>query len=142
MSHDDLARHPDLLEHHALEAIGVVVAVAGLGLSMASMLLDRRDELTTLRALGFSHQEIAAASAWEGAGTATVGAVAGILLSLGLGYLLVHVINKQSVGWTLQLVVPAWHLLALLALIISVGACASWQIGRWCAALPADQPVE
>ncbi|MEN9841104.1 MAG: hypothetical protein RL376_904, partial [Verrucomicrobiota bacterium] len=37
---------------YALQVIGLVVAVGGLALSLASVLLDRRDELTTLRALG------------------------------------------------------------------------------------------
>ncbi len=123
---------------YALELIGIVVAVAGLALSMASMLLDRREELTTLRALGFTHREIAAAAMWEGAATATAGAAVGLLLSLGLGCLLVFVINKQSFGWTLQFVVPVPSLLALAALVVATGALVSWQVGRWAARLPAD----
>jgi len=124
---------------YALELIGVAVAVAGLALTMASMLLDRREELTTMRALGFTHQEIAAAAAWEGALTAAAGAFAGTGLSLGLGYLLVFVINKQSFGWTLQLVIPAVPLFALAAVVVATGAIVSWYIGRWSAALPADK---
>ncbi|MEO0054586.1 MAG: hypothetical protein RLZZ50_533, partial [Verrucomicrobiota bacterium] len=48
---------------YALEFIGLAVAVGGLALSLASVLLDRRDELTTLRALGFRRAEIAQAAA-------------------------------------------------------------------------------
>ncbi|MGH8020719.1 MAG: ABC transporter permease, partial [Opitutaceae bacterium] len=124
---------------YALELIGIAVAVAGLALSMASMLLDRREELTTLRALGFTPGEIAASAMWEGAAIAAAGAIAGLLLSLGLGHLLVFVINKQSFGWTLQFVVPVWPLLALAALVVAAGAAVSWQAGRWSAALPADK---
>ena len=39
---------------YALEVIGVAVAVIGLALTLSSVLLDRREELTTLRALGFA----------------------------------------------------------------------------------------
>jgi putative ABC transport system permease protein len=124
---------------YALELIGVFVAVAGLALSMASMLLDRRDELATLRALGFTHREIAAAAAWEGAAIATAGAAAGLALSLGLGHLLIHVINKQSFGWTLQFVVSPFPLLALALAVIAAGAGVSWFVGRWSANLPADK---
>ena len=49
---------------HAVEVIGVFVAVAGLGLALASLLLERRADLGTLRALGMTGRQIAAASAW------------------------------------------------------------------------------
>jgi putative ABC transport system permease protein len=123
---------------HALEVIGVAVAVAGLALTLASVLLDRRDELTTLRALGFTPGELALATALEGAGLALVATLAGLAVSLGLGWLLIHVINRQSFGWTLGFVVP-WGQLALLAAgIVAAGALASHALGRWGARLPAD----
>ncbi|HEX2748229.1 MAG TPA: FtsX-like permease family protein, partial [Verrucomicrobiales bacterium] len=43
----------------ALELIGVCVAVIGLGLTLASMLVERRNDISTLRALGMTHREIA-----------------------------------------------------------------------------------
>ena len=51
---------------HALELIGVVVAVAGLGMTLAAVLLERRATLTTLRALGMTRGELARATALEG----------------------------------------------------------------------------
>lgn len=124
---------------YALELIGVVVAVAGLGLMLASILLDRRDQLTTLRALGMTHREIAAVAAWEGAGTALAGVATGLALSLALGWLLVFVINKQSFGWTLQYVVPAAPLALLAVTVIGTATLASWFVGRRGAMLPADR---
>ena len=58
---------------YALEIIGVVVAVAGLGFTLMSLLLERRAELTTLRALGFTHREIAATTVWESGAWRMVG---------------------------------------------------------------------
>ncbi|MBC7367012.1 MAG: ABC transporter permease, partial [Undibacterium sp.] len=51
---------------YALEVIAVLVAVVGLALTLTSVLLDRREELTTLRALGFTRRELAGAAALEG----------------------------------------------------------------------------
>jgi putative ABC transport system permease protein len=124
---------------YALEVIGVIVAVTGLALAMASILLDRRDELTSLRALGFTRLEMAAASAMEGLALAVWAVFGGLLLSLALGWLLVHVINKQSFGWTLGFALPLRQLGILAAAVIVTGWTVSYAVGLWGAKLPADQ---
>jgi putative ABC transport system permease protein len=124
---------------YALEGIGVLVALAGLGTTLASVLAERRAELTTLRALGMSHSEIARVAAWEGALLSVVGTAAGLLAGTGLGALLVFVINKQTFGWTLQLSFPLPPLLFLALLLPASGALVAWAAGRWGADLPADR---
>ncbi len=124
---------------YALEFIGLGVAVGGLGLSLASVLLDRRDELATLRALGFRRSEIARAAALEGAALALCATATGIALSFALGWLLIHVINKQSFGWTLALSIPVAQLAALATLVVGTGVLVSHFVGRWAAKLPADR---
>jgi putative ABC transport system permease protein len=123
----------------ALEGIGVVVAVAGLGVTLASMLAERSAELTTLRALGMTHREIARTTAWEGALLAACGTGGGLLASLGLGALLIHVINLQTFGWTLQTRHPWWGLLGLSAAVVGSGTLVAWAVGRRGAELPVDQ---
>jgi len=124
---------------YALELIGVIVAVAGLGLALTSVLLDRREELTTLRALGFARREIALAASWEGVFLAGWSIAGGLLLSLGLGWLLIHVINKQSFGWTLSFALPGRSLLVLAGLVGVTGWVVSYAVGLWGANLPADR---
>ena len=124
---------------YALEGIGVLVALAGLGTTLASVLAERRAELTTLRALGMTHSEIARVAAWEGALLSVVGTLGGLLASAGLGALLVFVINKQTFGWTLQLTLPLRPLLLLALLIPASGALVAWTAGRWGADLPVDR---
>ena len=124
---------------YALEGIGVLVALAGLGTTLASVLAERRAELTTLRALGMTHAEIARVAAWEGILLSVIGTIAGLLASGGLGALLVYVINKQTFGWTLQLTLPTPPLLFLALLIPTSGAVVAWLAGRWGADLPADR---
>ncbi len=124
---------------YALEAIGVVVALAGLGLTLASVVLDRRDQLTTLRALGFSRREIAQSTAYEGLALSLCATLGGLLLSLALGWLLIYVVNKQSFGWTLGFSLPWIQLIALFAALTVTGGGVSYWVGRWAAALPADR---
>jgi putative ABC transport system permease protein len=124
---------------YALEIIGVVVAIAGLAMTLTSVLLDRRDELTTVRALGFSRGEIACALAIEGTAIAICAVAGGLALSFALGWLLIYVVNKQSFGWTLGFACP-WTQLAVFGVsIVATAAAVSYAVGRWGAALPADR---
>lgn len=124
---------------YALELIGIIVAVIGLGMTLSSILLDRRGELTTLRALGWRRQEMAKATAVEGTLLAVCGVAGGMVTSLGLGWILIYIINKQSFGWTLQFAIPWLSLAALGLLVISVGTLVAYFVGRWGSGLPADR---
>lgn len=124
---------------YALEAVGVIVAVAGLGLALASLMLDRRADLTTLRAIGFANRDVATACAWEGAGIALAGVAAGIASGLWLGWLLIARVNKQAFGWTLSFALPLWQLIALGASVLAVGVIVSALVGRWAAKLKSEQ---
>ena len=124
---------------YALEVIGVFVAVIGLGLTLASVLMERRGELTTLRALGMARREMAQSTACEGMMLAIAGVLAGLLISLALGWLLIFVINKQTFGWTLAFALPWVQMLSLSALVIAMGTGVAYGVGYWGAALPADQ---
>jgi putative ABC transport system permease protein len=124
---------------YALEVIAVLVAVVGLALTLTSVLLDRREELTTLRALGFTRRELAAAAALEGGVVAGAAVAGGLTLSVALGWLLIYVINKQSFGWTLGFALPWGQLAALAIAVVATGVGVSYAVGRWGADLPADR---
>ena len=118
---------------YALEVIGVVVAVAGLGLALASLLLERRADLSTLRSLGLTGGQIARVSAWEGAGVALAGTLMGLLSGVWLGWLLIYRVNKQCFGWTLSFAMPWLQLVVLLVAVVFVGAMVSAIVGKWAA---------
>jgi putative ABC transport system permease protein len=124
---------------YALELIGIVVAVTGLGMTFSSMLVDRRNELTTLRALGWRRNDLAAAASLEGALLSTGSVLAGLITSLGLGWILIYLINKQSFGWTLQFQIPWLSLAAVGLLVILSGTITAWLVGRWGSGLAADR---
>ena len=115
---------------YALEVIGVVVAVAGLGLALASLLLERREELHTLRSLGMTPREIVRASALEGLGVAVCGTLVGLIAGLWLGWLLIYRINKQCFGWTLSFALPWGQLLALGVAVVGVGVLVAMIVSR------------
>jgi putative ABC transport system permease protein len=124
---------------YALELIGIVVAVVGLAFTLASLLWERRADLNTLRAIGMRRNELAGAAAWEGALTAAAGMIAGLAVSVALGWLLIYRINKQTFGWTLQTDRPWGQLTALALVVLASAVIAGWFVGRWAARLPAER---
>ncbi len=124
---------------YALEVIGVLVSVVGMALTLSSVLLDRREELATLRALGLTRSEIARSTSAEGLAVTACATAGGILVSLALGWLLIYVINKQSFGWTLGFVLPWGQIAALGLVVVAAGTAVSYGVGLWGAALPADR---
>ena len=114
---------------YALELIGIIVAIIGLGMTLSNILIDRSRELTTLRALGCTHHTIATATALEGGLLALSAALIGIMTSLGIGYILIYVINKQSFGWTLQFTLPYVSLGLLGMAVVIAGVSVAYQVG-------------
>ncbi len=131
--------HQTFLVTHALKWIGVAVALAGQALALVSILMDRRRELATLKEIGMTRRDISRSVALEGVGMTAAGAAGGILLSLGLGYLLIEVINRQSFGWTLTLTVPIVELGWIAAVVIATSWIVARVAGGWGALLPSDK---
>ncbi len=124
---------------YALEAIAIFVAVAGLGMALAGLLIDRKSELTTLKEIGFNRRQIATATLWEGLGLGIVGTLGGIILSLALGHLLIFVINRQSFGWTLDYRIPLVTLAGLGLLTVATAGMVAFSVGWFGAKLRREQ---
>ncbi len=131
--------HQTFAVTYALEAIAVFIAVGGLGLALAGLLLERRHELATLRSLGATRRAIARAAMWEGLGIALAGLAGGIAVSFFLGWILIGVINPQSFGWTLRYAVPWGTLVLLSGTTLATAAAVAWGVGYRNANLPSDR---
>ncbi|GIG90285.1 ABC transporter permease [Plantactinospora endophytica] len=70
----------------ALLGMSVLVAVLGIGNTLALSVFERRRESATIRALGVSRRQLAAMLLTEAALAGAVGALGGIALGLGLGW--------------------------------------------------------
>lgn len=124
---------------HALQWIGIVVAVGGVALALISLAIERKREFATLQELGLTRRQVARTVALEAVLLSGAGIVVGTVLSVALGALLIYVINKQSFGWTLAFVVPPFQLVLAAVAVLIVGAITAWRIGHWAATLPSDR---
>jgi putative ABC transport system permease protein len=121
---------------YALEAIAVIIGLAGVSFAAGSTALARRAEFGMLRHLGMRRRQIIEMLADEGILTSAFGVIYGLALGIALSLVLVYVINRQSFNWSIDLDVPAQSL-ALLSLVL-IGAAAVTAIWSGRAALSQD----
>lgn len=131
--------HQTFAVTYALKWIGILVAVVGLGLTLASLVIERRREFATLQELGMPRAQVARTVAFEGLLVAAVGVLAGAALSVALGWLLIFVINRQSFGWTLAFQIPWLDIAGTAAGVLGVAWLVAWRVGYWAAEQPSDR---
>ena len=107
-----------------LQAVGLVIAAAGVTLSLLVLARERRAELALYRALGASRGQLAALFLGRGLAIGLGGLALGALGGGALAAVLVGVVNPAFFGWTLGLDVP-WSLLGAQALAILAAAAAA-----------------
>jgi putative ABC transport system permease protein len=121
---------------YVLEAIAVLVAVLGIVNTLVTAVLERRREFAALRAIGASTRQVERLVLWEAAYLGLIGAVLGVVGGLLLALLLIHVINKQSFGWTIQMTVPGGVILQAVGLALTAALVAGYWPARWAARQP------
>lgn len=102
---------------YVLEALAVFVAVTGVGGALLALVIDRRREFGLLRFLGAADRQIRGVILFEAGMLGVLANIAGVTLGLILSELLIHVINKQSFGWTIQFHWPVLVLLSGLSIV-------------------------
>lgn len=115
---------------YLIEAVAVVIGLAGVAASFAALAAARRREFGMLRHLGLTRRQIAAMLAGEGALAAAVGVLGGLAAGGGIGLVLIEVVNRQSFHWSMDLHVP-WASLAVFAAgMVALAALAAVLAGR------------
>jgi putative ABC transport system permease protein len=121
-----------------LRLLAVLVAFFGILSAVSALALERSRELAVLRAIGMTPRQVRRLLS---AHTAVLGFSAGILsipLGFALAFFLVHVINRRSFGWSIELSVSPDVVLQALALSIFAALLAglypAWKVSR---AIPA-----
>jgi putative ABC transport system permease protein len=122
---------------YVLEGIAVVIAVLGIVNTLVISVIERQRELATFRAIGASDAQVTGLILWEAVYLGGIGALAGVGGGLLLSLLLIHVINKQSFGWTIQTMIP----LSVLAEAVLLALAAALVAGYWPARWAVKQPV-
>ena len=107
---------------YALEAIAILIGLAGVTSSFAALAWSRRREFGVLRFLGLTRGEVLGILALEGAATGALGAAIGLVSGVAISLVLVHVVNRQSFHWSLQIHWPIGALAAFVAAVIALCA--------------------
>ncbi|MGH8619858.1 MAG: ABC transporter permease [Burkholderiales bacterium] len=121
---------------YALTASALAIGMLGVSAAFAAQALARRRGFGVLRTLGATRGQLARLLAAEGAALGVLGAGIGSVLGLAIGLVLIHVINRQSFHWSMDLHVP-WLALAGFAAGL-VAACALAAVAGGRAALSTD----
>jgi len=97
---------------YALEAAAVIIGLFGLSSGVAGQVLARRREFGVLRHLGMTRRQVSAMLSTEGMLSSALGLGIGLLLGWAISLVLIHVVNRQSFHWSMELHLP-WRSLAL-----------------------------
>ena len=104
---------------HALEAVAVLIGLVGIACAGASNALSRRGEFGMLRHLGLLRRQVVAMLAAEGFAISALAALYGLALGGAISLVLVHVVNRQSFNWSIDLAIPGWQVAAFTAALLA-----------------------
>lgn len=102
----------------AMYAITAIVAVVSVLTVLLTLVGERRRELATVRAVGGSRRQLVVMVLAEAGLLGSAAAAAGSVIGLIVGIILVKVVNLQSFGWSLELVLPWMSLLRMAAWVV------------------------
>lgn len=102
---------------YALELVALVIGLTGLSSSFGALVLARRREFGMLRHVGMTRRQIGTMLAAEGMLVSALGLAVGLLLGWLISLILIHVVNRQSFHWTMDLAIP-WAPLALFGAVM------------------------
>jgi putative ABC transport system permease protein len=105
---------------YALEAAAVVIGLVGLSAALVAQTLARSREFGMLRHVGMTRRQIGRMLAFEGAILAALGVATGLALGFAISLILIHVVNRQSFHWGMDVHVPWLTLGALCAALLAL----------------------
>ncbi|HEU4621745.1 MAG TPA: ABC transporter permease [Burkholderiaceae bacterium] len=115
---------------YLLEAVAMVIGLAGIAAAFGAQALARAKEFGMLRHLGVSKRQVLGLLTLEGVLLTGAGVIAGLGIGALVSLVLIHVVNPQSFHWTMDVYVP-WAMLAGVALALLIAAaCTALVAGR------------
>jgi putative ABC transport system permease protein len=115
---------------YALEVAAVMIGLFGVSASFSAQALARRREFGVLRHLGMRRREIGAMLAAEGLAVGAIGVGAGLALGWLISLILIHVINRQSFHWSMDMHLPLQALSVLAATLVVAATLTAVISGR------------
>ena len=126
---------------YLLEAIAILVGLAGVAATFSAQTLSRTKEFGMLRHLGVTRRQIIAMLLMEGALLGAVGVIAGIGLGLAMSQVLIHVVNPQSFNWTMETRLPVTLFATVTVALVAAAAATAVLAGRRALSLDAVRAV-
>lgn len=115
---------------YGLEAVAVVIGLFGLSSSFGALVLARRREFGMLRHIGMTRRQVGGMLAVEGALVSALGLATGIALGWLISMVLIHVVNRQSFHWSMELHLPWGTLGAFAAAMLGLAVLTALASGR------------
>ncbi len=115
---------------YALELAAVVIGLVGLSSSFGALVLARRREFGVLRHLGMTRRQVGAMLATEGLVVSLIGLAAGLVLGFAISLILIHVVNRQSFHWGMELSLPWGGLAGFAAVVLALSTFTALASGR------------
>jgi putative ABC transport system permease protein len=109
---------------YALELAALVIGLTGLSSSFGALVVARRREFGMLRHVGMTRKQIGAMLAAEGLLVGALGLAVGFVAGFVISLILIHVVNRQSFHWTMDLAVP-WGPVAAFGIVMLAAASAT-----------------
>lgn len=111
---------------YVLRTVAILVAVAGIFLSVTTLVAERERETGVLRAIGASRGQVQRLLMAEAGMIGVVATLLGLAAGLVLAMALTWVVNPAFFGWTIVLQFPLTTLLATPLWILPTALLASW----------------
>jgi len=105
---------------YGLLAAAIAIGLVGLSSSFGALVLARQREFGMLRHLGVTRRQVAAMLASEGFLVSGIGLAVGLVLGFAMSLVLIHVVNRQSFHWGMEIHVPWGSLAALCAALLAL----------------------
>lgn len=126
---------------YLLEAIAIIVGLAGVATTASAQASARTREFGMLRHIGAGRGQIVAMLGIEGALLGAVGGVVGVTLGVAISQVLIHVINPHSFNWTMTTRLPVALMLSVVAALVIASAITAMLAGRRALSIDAVRAV-
>ena len=83
---------------YGLLILSVIIAIVGIIITLLLSVFERQRELGLLRAVGMTRTQVRTTVRWESVITSLLGAVTGIILGIGLGWVIVFALKDQGLS--------------------------------------------
>lgn len=107
---------------YGLLFLSVIIAVVGIIITLLLSVFERQREIGLLRAVGMTKSQVRTTVRWESVITSLLGAVVGILLGVGLGWVIVYALRDQGLS---AFSVPVGTTVSILIMAFVIGVLAA-----------------